>query len=353
MSAELRAAVIGAGQIAQQHLACLARLPQVRLVGVCDLSSSLAEFACERYGVAGSYTDHATMLRAVDAHVVHVTTPPASHFPLARDCLEAGAHVFVEKPATTSLEELTTLLSLAESKGRTLVEDYNYLWNQPVLRLRQWAEEGALGDIHHVDVTLCLDILGESSPFMDANLRHPALDLAGGPIGDFLPHLASLAHAFCGPLVDVQALWEKRRASSPLPYDELRALVRAARATASLTFSSHAQPDSFRLTVYGSRGRATADIFEHRLTRALLRSVPKPLAPFFNALDDAGRTSISAFHLLWRKLAAGPGAYDGLWRLIARFYDAIGGGRPAPLAPADVLEVNRLVAALLARRKGP
>jgi predicted dehydrogenase len=346
----IRAAVIGAGQIAQQHLRCLAQLPGVQIVGVCDLSPSLAEFACERYGARQWYTDHARMLQAVDAHVVHVATPPASHFRLASDCLQAGAHVFLEKPATTSLADTTALVTLAEGKGRALVEDYNYLWNEPIVRLRDWSRQGVLGRIHHVDVALCLDILGEDSPFMDRNLRHPALDLAGGPIEDFLPHLASLAHALCGAHVEARATWEKRNAGSPLPYDEFRALVRCMGATASLTFSGHAQPDSFRVTAYGSRARATADIFEHRVTRAHLRRGPKPLVPFCNALDEAGRTGASAFQLLWRKLSGGPGAYGGLWRLISHFYRALGGAGPLPLTLKEVLEVNRMVDALLAGR---
>jgi predicted dehydrogenase len=345
---EFRAAVIGAGQIAQQHLACLARLPQVRIAAVCDRSAAAAEWAFERHGAEAWFTDHVRMLETVRAQVVHVATPPASHFALARDCLEAGAHVFLEKPATSSLAELETLLALAEAKDRTLVEDYNYLWNEPVLELRRAVQAGELGELQHVEVTLCLDILGAGSPFADRGLRHPALALPGGAIGDFLPHLASLAYAFCGAHQEAHTTWEKRSSASTLPYDEFRALVRGARSSATLAFSAHAQPDSFRLTVYGSRGRATADIFEHRLTRALPRAVPKPLVPFFNALDDARCTSASAFRLLWRKLSAGPGAYDGLWRLIGRFYDGLGGAVP-PLSRREVLEVNQMVAVLAPR----
>jgi len=350
MPPEIRAAVIGAGHIAQQHLACLAQLPGVKLVGVCDLSPALAEFAAERHGAQAWFTNHKRMLAEAGAQVVHVTTPPASHFRLATDCLEAGAHVFLEKPATTSLSDLETLVTHAEARQRLLVEDYNYLWNEPVLRLRQWTADGTLGDVLHVDAAISLDIAGEDSPFMDRNLRHPALDLAGGPIEDFLPHLASLAHAFCGAHVDVHTDWRKRDPGSLLPYDEFRALLRGAKATATLSFSSHAQPDAFRLTVHGSRGRATADIFEQRLTRASLRGGPRPLVPFFNALDDASETARSAFRLLWRKLSGGPGAYDGLWLLIRRFYEAVGGTGPLPLSAGDVLEVNRMVDALLAAR---
>jgi predicted dehydrogenase len=339
----IRSAVIGAGRVAQQHLACVASLPQAELVGVCDLSPALAESAAERFGARASFTDPARMLAETRPDVVHITTPVASHFRLAHECLDAGAHVFLEKPATVRLEELVALLSLAEEKRRILVEDYNYLYNEPVRRLRQWVDEGALGEVVHADVLLCLNVLDKDYPAMDANLRSPVLDLPGGVIADFLPHLASLAHAFCGPASTVRTLWDKRNASSPLPYDEFRAVIRGARASASLAFSAHAQPDSFRITVLGTRARATADIFENRATRAWLRPVAKPLVPLLNALDEARATRRSAWKLLWRKLGSGPGSYDGLWFLVRNVYEALAAGKPPPVTPGDMLEVNRLV----------
>lgn len=339
----IQSAVIGAGRVAQQHLACLASLTGVRLVGVCDLSRSLAEYTADRFGTKAWYTDHNRMLAEARPDIVHITTPPASHFRLARDCLNAGAHVFLEKPATEHFSEFAELKALAQEKGKRLIEDYNYLFNAPVRRLLEWANDGVLGEIVHVEVLLCLNVLDRDHPAMDPNVRNPVLDLTGGIIADFLPHLASLAYFFCGPVGSVRTLWEKRARSSPLPYDEMRATLRGSRATATLLFSAHSQPDAFRLTVHGSSGRATADIFENRLTRATLRSVPKPLIPLCNALEEAKITRRSAWGLLWRKLGGGPGAYEGLWLLVRRVYEAHAAGAPQPVSLEDMFEVNRLV----------
>ncbi len=329
--------------MAQQHLACLATLPGVHLAGICDLSRSLAESAAERFGVETWYTDHDRMLADARPDVIHITTPPASHFRLAQDCLNAGVHVFLEKPATVHLEEFTTLKTLAEAKGRLLIEDYNYLYNEPVRHLLDWVKQGILGNPVHVEVLLCLNVLDKDYPAVDPNVRNPVLDLPGGVIADFLPHLASLAYFFCGPARSVRALWEKRSPSSPLPYDELRVSLRAAAATASLVFSAHSQPDAFRLTVHGTRGRATADIFENRLTHTSLRPGPRPLIPFYNALAEARVVRRSAWRLLWRKLGGGPGAYDGLWLLLRRTYESLAAGTPSPISLDDMLNVNQLV----------
>ena len=183
----IQAAIIGAGRVAQQHLACLAGLPGVRLVGVCDLSRSMAESAAERFGVNNWYTDHNRMLREARPGVVHITTPPASHYRLAQDCLNAGAHVFLEKPATVHFEEFAILRALAEEKGKRLIEDYNYLFNEPVLRLLNWVNAGELGDVVHVEVLLCLNVLDKDYPAVDPNIRNPVLDLTGGVIADNMP----------------------------------------------------------------------------------------------------------------------------------------------------------------------
>ena len=81
----VKAALIGAGQIARQHLTCLKTLPGVELAAICDLSPAAAEAAAERYGIRAWFTDHRAMLEKVRPDVVHVTTPPTSHFGLAMD----------------------------------------------------------------------------------------------------------------------------------------------------------------------------------------------------------------------------------------------------------------------------
>ena len=148
----MRAALIGAGQIARQHLACLKTLPSVELTAICDLSPATAEAAAERYGVRAWFTDHRLMLEKVRPEVVHITTPPTSHFQLAMDSFDAGAHVIVEKPATTTFEELETLVRRAQEAGRHLAEDYNYVFNQAPQEILRGIDSGEFGAVAHVEV---------------------------------------------------------------------------------------------------------------------------------------------------------------------------------------------------------
>src|SRR5687768_3781248 len=94
----LRAAVIGTGKISEAHLGFLSSSETAQLLAVCDLSPSLAAYACRRFGPAQPFTDYRRMLAEIKPDVVHVLTPAHTHDRIIRDCLEAGAHVIAEKP---------------------------------------------------------------------------------------------------------------------------------------------------------------------------------------------------------------------------------------------------------------
>lgn len=340
----MRAALIGAGQIARSHLACLRALPGVEIVGVCDLSSAVAESTAERFGIPTWYTDHRAMLQAVRPDVVHVTTPPTSHFRLGMDSLEAGAHVIVEKPATSTFEELDVMSRRAKELGRVLVEDHNMTWNKAPREILRRIESGEFGEVTHVDAMLCLDILGPEG-FADPNSRHPALALAGGAIADFLPHLASLAYVFVGKHRQAHTVWKKRK-DSILPYDEFRAVVDAERGTATLGFSASSQPDAFWLRVYGERMQATANLYETRLTFDGPQPGPRAFRSLINGLAEGRAVSAAAAGTFVRKFRNGPQTYQGMFEIIARTYRALTDGSPLPVPIEQVLEVNRLGAAL-------
>jgi predicted dehydrogenase len=329
--APLRAAIVGAGTIARQHLACVAGLPGVTLVAVCDLSPATAEAAAERHGVPAVFTDHAELLDRARPDVVHVTTPPAAHFRVAFDALAAGATAIVEKPLAASTEQAAELIAAARSGSGRLLEDYNYLFNAEVLDLLARRDRGELGEVRHVEVDIGLDV--------GADGRAGAAGGLGPHERDFLPHLASLAHAFVGPHRDVTA------ATRP---HEVVALVDAAGGTATLRFSAHSQPDSFTLRVHGSRMRGEAALFEPRLTLERLRGGPRPLNPLLNQLAESRDAARSAVAGVVRKVGGGPGAYGGLWELLRRTYRALADGSEPPVSLQQVEEVNGLVAAVTA-----
>ena len=98
----VRAAVVGTGHMGQYHVLVYAELPGVELAGVVDIDGDRAGAIAQRYETA-AFGDHRDLIGRVD--VVSVAVPTEQHFHVARDLLEAGVSVLVEKPMTPTIEE--------------------------------------------------------------------------------------------------------------------------------------------------------------------------------------------------------------------------------------------------------
>ncbi|MEM8946046.1 MAG: Gfo/Idh/MocA family oxidoreductase [Planctomycetota bacterium] len=343
MKSPLKAAVVGAGQIAKQHLGALAAAPGVEIVGVCDLSPIMAESTADRFAVDYWTTDFCELRDRKQPDIVHLTTPPASHYPLAKECLLAGCHVFVEKPATLEFEQFLELKELAAKNNLWLIEDHNYQFNDAIEEMLSAFSTGELGEVRHVDVQICLELFGLGSRFADQDMPHPAMREPAGIVTDFLTHLCYLGYAFVGAHRSCQAFFNRRSELPDNPITEFQALIDAERGTAQLGLSSAGQPDSFVVSVQGTRGQISTNLFEVGTVRTQLLGGPQPLVPVRNALWRGRRESSNAVRSLWRKLGGGPGAYEGLWSLIEKTYSSLQNGGPPPVSMEQIESVNRLV----------
>jgi len=338
----IRAAVIGAGQIAKQHLAALVSLSKVEVVGVCDLSPIMAEATADRFGIDSWYTDYRELLDVAKPDAVHVVTPASTHFAIARDALDSACHVLVEKPISQELAELDELLDASAAARRWLIEDHNYLYNNALRQMLTRRDAGDFGAIRRVDVQMNLAIFGSGSRFSDVDLPHPALHEPMGPVADFLTHLCYLAHAFVGPHRRVESVRLTANDNEP-PRENFRALIAGREAIGTIGFSSDSQPDAFTVRVEGTRMQMETNLFEVGSLETRLLVGPKPLQPIRNAISRARAERRNAFGSLKRKLSGGAGAYEGLWELVRQFYTRLEIGDEPPIALGEIREVNQLV----------
>jgi len=107
---KIRGAVVGAGHMGQYHILALAEIWNVELVGVVDVDFDRAQRVAAPYG-ARAFRDHRELAGLIDFATVAV--PTEQHFAVARDLIESGVHVLVEKPMTSTLEEAKKKASLA------------------------------------------------------------------------------------------------------------------------------------------------------------------------------------------------------------------------------------------------
>ena len=141
----LRIAIVGCGKVADQHVQAIHRIPDCQIVSVCDRELLMAAQLAERFRVPESYDDLDEMLRGARPDVVHITTPPQSHCSLAKQCLESGSHVYLEKPFAMTALETEVLIELAENRALKVTAGHNYQFTLEMLEMRRLVEEGFLG----------------------------------------------------------------------------------------------------------------------------------------------------------------------------------------------------------------
>lgn len=125
-------------------------IPMSDLVAIADVKDDRLHRAKNIYPsifTTNEYTEFFDM----DLDAVIVSTPPATHYPIAKDCLEHGLHVMIEKPMTLRSEHAKELIDLAASKGLTLMVGHTFEYNGAVLALKKYIDDGVLGEIHYLD----------------------------------------------------------------------------------------------------------------------------------------------------------------------------------------------------------
>jgi predicted dehydrogenase len=149
----LRVAVLGAGYWGPNLVRNLVENPLCAEVAVCDLDTAALGKIARRYPGVRLTADPSEVLDASDIDAVMISTPPKSHFELARRALQNGKHVFVEKPFTLSSEEGRTLIRLARQRERVLMVGHTFEYSPPVRKIGEIIRGGELGKIFYISST--------------------------------------------------------------------------------------------------------------------------------------------------------------------------------------------------------
>ncbi len=176
---ELKVAVIGVGHLGKFHAQKYASLPECKLVAVVDVDAGAAARTA-RVNDCRAYTDFRDVLGHVDA--VSIVVPARWHFSIARAALMAGAHVLVEKPIATRVEDAEELIHLAATRERVLQVGHLERFNPAMLALSGRLKDPMFIESYRVapynprgtDVNVVLDLM-----IHDIDL---ILELVGSPI---------------------------------------------------------------------------------------------------------------------------------------------------------------------------
>ena len=145
--AKLRVAVIGAGFVGKVHVENIRRQTDAELVALADQSQEIASAFGEHLGIARAVGDYNELLADPSIDAVHICTPNATHFPIAKAAIEAGKNVICEKPLAMSAGEAQGLVQLAREKGVVHATSYNLRFYPNVAQMRRMVATGAVGDV--------------------------------------------------------------------------------------------------------------------------------------------------------------------------------------------------------------
>jgi predicted dehydrogenase len=348
----LRVAIIGCGKIADQHVQAVARVPGAAVVGVCDQEGLMAEQLAERYRI-----EHSALLSAVKPDVVHITTPPRSHYSLAALCLEAGCHVYVEKPFAVDTDEAVRLIRSAESRGLKITAGHNLQFTWESIEARELVNTGFLGGPPvHMESYYTLD-LGNAS-FARAFLgdkTHWVRQLPGKLLHNIISHgLARVAEHLKTEPVTVTAFASTSRLLREMGEsdicDELRAhIVDGQGTTAFFVFSTQLSPPFNGYRLYGPRNSLVVDNYHRTLVRHPRRGYKSYLNYFVPPVMSAREQLRNARRNLTRFLRSDFHDDSGLKNLIQAFYEAVRGRAALPISYREILLTSRMMDSVFAQ----
>lgn len=196
MGSPLNIGIVGVGKISEQYLAELPKLPGLRLVAVADLNEKRAQEVAEEHGVVALTVD--ALLEDPRVEAVLNLTIPAAHVEVATRALEAGKHVFGEKPLALAPADAVDLLELAKKKGLRLGSAPDTVLGTGIQTSIQLLDSGRIGDP-----------VGASASWTAPGheLWHPAPHFyyqnGGGPLFDMGPYYITALVSLLGPVVRV------------------------------------------------------------------------------------------------------------------------------------------------------
>jgi predicted dehydrogenase len=149
MDEKIRIGVIGVGQIGQVHLENYKHIPEVTVVAVADSNRAHAQNVIESFGIPDVYADFHELLARQDIQAVDVCLHNNLHMPVSVAALEAGKHVYCEKPMAGSYRDAEVMYKTAETRGLKLSIQLSTLFSNETKVAKYLIDQGSLGKIYH------------------------------------------------------------------------------------------------------------------------------------------------------------------------------------------------------------
>jgi predicted dehydrogenase len=341
----LKVGIVGCGKIADDHVEQIQRIEGCEIVGVCDQEPLMARQLYQRFPIKQYFDNLNDLLNVSKPDVVHITTPPQSHFGIAKACLEANCHVYVEKPFTIYEHETRELLAMADSRGLKMTAGHDDQFRHSARLLRDLVRGGYLGGAPvHMESYFCYEMGNQG--FAGALLNDKnywVRRLPGGLLHNIISHgIARVAEYITSEAPSVTAVgfispFLRSKGENDLK-DELRVIIsEESGTTAYFTFSSQMRPVLHQFRVYGTKNGLALDQDQETVIKLrgqrYVSYVEKFVPPLSMAKQEISNSILNFRRFLKRDFHM----KSGMKFLIESFYQSIVNGTPVPIPYREII----------------
>ena len=262
--------------------------------------------------------------------VVHVLTPPSSHYAVAIEALEMGCHVFVEKPMAVSEEECDLMIKKAASVQRVLSVDHSARFGPAVLKALELIQTGTVGDVLSVDYFRS----SEYPPYRGGPMPQPFQE-GGYPYRDIGVHALYLTEAFLGQIRKVETSHRGTGRDPHLMFDVWSGLIHCEKGIGRFQLSWSSRPITHTLSIHTTRGTILLDMYLETCVVCRKLPVPKPVEAIVNSIATA---FLSVMQVCWnsvriatRRMVRG----SDIHRSVREFHIALSHGSNPPVSATE------------------
>ncbi len=346
----IKVGIIGCGKIADMHAASINRISGCEIVGVCDREKLMAKQLAERYHVSDYFDDAEMMLETVKPDVVHITTPPQSHLIVGLLCLNAGCHIYVEKPFTMNTGEVEKLLQYSKEKKLKVTVGHNLQFSHEAVRMRKLVKDGFLGsDPVHMESYYCYNLDRNYAQALFGDKEHWVRKLPGKLLHNIISHGVSriteflpgdnpkvIVHGFTSPFL--------KDIGETEIIDELRVIISDNDAvTAYFTFSTQISPKLNQFRIYGAENGLVVDHFHRSLVKLKKINMKSYLNYFVSPLLFAGGYIANTGHNVMQFLKRNFHDDSGMKFLIEAFYRSIAEDTELPISYREIYLTSKIM----------
>jgi predicted dehydrogenase/nucleoside-diphosphate-sugar epimerase len=340
-------AFVGCGNVANVHMQFLSKLG-AKVASVCDLSETRAKVFAEKYRIKSHYSSIDDMLKCEKPLVLHILTPPQTHFEIAIKAIDAGCHLFLEKPLCLKTTEAISIYREAKKRGLKIGVDHTRVYNPMVKKAQLALRNGEYGRIIRVEYDYddpAIETINGRRTFKKS-VPMWVRGLKGGIFTDLLSHPLSV---FLSLDSDLELEYVRHIQNEDGITEELLVNLSSDHTLAIAKLSLNIKPLKNILNIFCEKGSIRIDLRNFNSVFLQERNVPSVVGRIFYTLSTILQMTFGFLKGVVGLLAGSVHPYSGLDEILRNFYSELDEKKIRNESSYNVIKVVSLLEQILGK----